>query len=672
MRLRPLLLASALVLPVFAACGSDDDSGGKPKSTGGTGGGDASAGSGGSSAGSGGSSATGGGRHRRRHRHRWWRLRGRLRRGRVHRRAVLRRDASLRQRVLRHGRRVLLREVRDARVGLRRRGGLRERSVLRYSLGDPATSPDGGTDAGADGGPSCQGGASLATGKCLPKPPECATGAEPKPGEPLTCLAKCEYKPTPAAFDPKLKAHWDKGDIMMSPIVVQLDDDNCDQKVDERDIPEIVFSTFAGGKYNENGTLWVVSLVDGKLVEKWSKNPTVDPIHPGRSIAGGNIDGVAGNEVVVCTTAGKVRAYKADGSDLWTSPAAGCVMPSLGDLDGDGLPEVVVEGGVLNGATGAMKYALTPAGPGNFVLSDMDGDGKLDIVTPTRIHKGSDGTLLADSGLAGTYVAVGDFDKDGTPEVASINKPIHQLSVWRYDATATNKVKVLRTGIDINGTFANTCPAGSSGNTTGGGPPTIADFNGDQVPDVAVAGGIGYAVIDGSKVLNAAVPANQTLLWLTKTQDCSSAATGSSLFDFEGDGTPEVVYSDEQYFRIYKGTDGSVLWSTCNTTGTLVEYPLVADVDNDGGADIVVVSNAYSSIVCPKDNSKQRGLRVFGDDQGKWVRTRRVWNQHAYHVTNVDEDGTIPKNELQRTGPSRGSTTSARTCSRWASSRRRT
>ncbi len=161
-----------------------------------------------------------------------------------------------------------------------------------------------------------------------------------------------------------------------------------------------------------------------------------------------------------------------------------------------------------------------------------------------------------------------------------------------------------------------------------------------------MAGGIGYAVIDGSKVLNAAVPANQTLLWLTKTQDCSSAATGSSLFDFEGDGTPEVVYSDEQYFRIYKGTDGSVLWSTCNTTGTLVEYPLVADVDNDGNADIVVVSNSYSSIVCPKDNSKQRGLRVFGDDQGKWVRTRRVWNQHAYHVTNVDEDGTIPKNEL--------------------------
>ena len=28
------------------------------------------------------------------------------------------------------------------------------------------------------------------------------------------------------------------------------------------------------------------------------------------------------------------------------------------------------------------------------------------------------------------------------------------------------------------------------------------------------------------------------------------------------------------------------------------------------------------------------------------MRTRRVWNEHAYHITNVNEDGTIPTNEL--------------------------
>lgn len=510
--------------------------------------------------------------------------------------------------------------------------------ICDYSLGDPP--PDGGaTDAG-----QCQGGAELRTGRCLPKPPECAPGAEPKPGEAITCLPVCEYKPPVGQFNPTLKAHWIGGNIMMSPIVIQLDDDNCDGVVDERDIPEIVFSTFATNQYNNNGTLWAVSLVGGVFVEKWSVNPQTDRINPGRQLASGNIDGLPGNEIVACTEDGKVRAFRADGSSLWVSSAGGCFMPNIGDLDGDGQPEVVVESRVLDGKTGATLYTLTPANTENVVLSDMTGDGKLDIVSPTRIYK-YDGTLIADTGLSGTYQAIGDFDKDGTPEVASIHKPTHMLSVWRYDASEPGNFKILRTGIDINGTAPNICPVGSSGYTTGGGPPTIADFNGDGTADVAVAGGIGYTVIDGTKILNPAIPANQTNLWLKETKDCSSSATGSSVFDFEGDGLAEAIYSDEHYLRIYRGTDGAELWKTCNTTGTLWEYPLVADVDADGKADIVVISNDYSSITC--EGIKTRGLRVYGDESGNWVRTRRIWNQHAYHVTNVEEDGTIPTSEVK-------------------------
>jgi hypothetical protein len=37
---------------------------------------------------------------------------------------------------------------------------------------------------------------------------------------------------------------------------------------------------------------------------------------------------------------------------------------------------------------------------------------------------------------------------------------------------------------------------------------------------------------------------------------------------------------------------------------------------------------------------------VIGDAMNRWVRTRRIWNQHAYHVTNVADDATIPKSEL--------------------------
>jgi hypothetical protein len=36
-------------------------------------------------------------------------------------------------------------------------------------------------------------------------------------------------------------------------------------------------------------------------------------------------------------------------------------------------------------------------------------------------------------------------------------------------------------------------------------------------------------------------------------------------------------------------------------------------------------------------------VRVIGDQLGRWVPTRVVWNQHAYSVTNVTDRGGIPQ-----------------------------
>ena len=226
-----------------------------------------------------------------------------------------------------------------------------EAEYCEYSLGDPEMG----------GGEMCQGGVSLQTGKCLPEPPKCAEGEEPKEGEPITCLPKCEVVPD-GAFAPVVKFHWDQGDVMMAPTVIQLDDDNCDQIVDERDIPEIVFNTFEGGKYNDNGTTRAISIVDGAIVEKWSYKAAVDPTNPGREVAGGNIDGLPGNEIVTCTVAGKVRALDATGQELWISAMSlTCVSPTIADLDNDGVAEVIVTGGVLDGATGAIEVKISAA-----------------------------------------------------------------------------------------------------------------------------------------------------------------------------------------------------------------------------------------------------------------------------------------------------------------------
>lgn len=517
-----------------------------------------------------------------------------------------------------------------------------------YALGTPRGP---GLDAGA---PGCQGAVTLATGKCLPKPPKCADGVEP--GEPMSCLAACEYRPPVSAFEPELKYAWGdvaapntRDSVMMAPIVVQLDDDNCDGAIDERDIPDIVFSTFERADYHNNGTLRAVSVKGSALVEKWSvKAPAAEPqIEPGVAIAGGDIDGAPGSEIVVCLAGGGTRAYDATGKELWTSATGGCRMPAIADLDQDGFPEVIVESKILDGRTGATKQAFA-SNIGNFAVYDVDGDGALDIVTGRYVYR-ADGTVAYDAHTHGGDVAIGDFDVDGRPEILVINSGTHTFTLWHLvpdpDAGAgALKVEVVRTGVDINGaSWPGKCEPGSGGYTMGGGPPTVADFNGDGVPDVALAGGVAYAVFDGKKLMAQATPNADTLLWTKTTQDCSSAATGSSVFDFEGDGKAEVIYADETTLRVYDGTTGDVRWQTCNTSGTLIEYPLVADVDNDGQADIVVASNAYTSFQC--DGVKTTGIRVFGDKNGNWIRTRRVWNQHTYHVTNVNEDGSIPKNE---------------------------
>src|SRR5262249_40575706 len=143
-------------------------------------------------------------------------------------------------------------------------------------------------------------------------------------------------------------------DVMMTPIVIELDDDDCDGKVTEKDIPEIVFATFSNGSYSGDGVLHAISIVNGAIVEKWSVAGVVNPT---MQLAAGDFDGQPGNEVVACGLDGHVYAFRGtDGSTLWTSPSAlTCFMPSIADLNGDGKAEVIVEGAILDGATGSVK-----------------------------------------------------------------------------------------------------------------------------------------------------------------------------------------------------------------------------------------------------------------------------------------------------------------------------
>src|SRR5690606_24236271 len=118
-------------------------------------------------------------------------------------------------------------------------------------------------------------------------------------------------------------------------------------------------------------------------------------------------------------------------------------------------------------------------------------------------------------------------------------------------------------------------------------------------------------------------------------------AAGAAAFDFEGDGKYEVVYHDTSHMFVFRGTDGTKIYDAPRNSSTPWETPVIADVDNDGHADLVMTNeNGILDL-----GQTGAGVKVLSNQGNTWPATRRIWNQHSYHVSDVNENGTIPRQE---------------------------
>ncbi len=477
-----------------------------------------------------------------------------------------------------------------------------------------ASGTTNGTSAGTSGTPKFDVGAETDLGTCVPGDPNCDEFCKPEFTE---------------FVDPVIKCSWEESDIITTPLVADLEGDG------EMDIVGLIY----GG--SEQGKLLVLRGTD--CTERYrSPSPVFGAITQFAvadldgdqnleiiGIGPGGFGGAGNHAVVVTDRLGNVLATSPTASV--TGVAAVYGGPAVANLDGQGPPEIVYGGMALRFDNGAFTvlWNQTVSGGNWGVLSgvaDVDLDGVPEVVTGNRIFDGvtgADETPGNVAAMAAGYVAVADFDENTPePEIVLVSSQSGQMGVLTVFHPVTGNVVL--------------GPASFGGSL--GGPPTVGDFDGDEKPEIAAAGYSGYHVFDPECDPNN-LPAfceSAWVRWSSPTQDASSGSTGSTLFDFNGDGRPEVVYRDELKLRIYDGDTGDVLSQYDITSGTVLENPVVADVDLDGHAEIVVSSDNVQG------TGPTQGIYVLEDPQDKWVAARSIWNQHTYHVTNVTPTGAIP------------------------------
>lgn len=274
-------------------------------------------------------------------------------------------------------------------------------------------------------------------------------------------------------------------------------------------------------------------------------------------------------------------------------PVSEASIPAVVDIDLDGIEEVIV-GNAMYTPDGETKWFAGNTALLNPAIPRVDG-----VVAVANLDDDPEGEFVVT-----TYATLRAHDTDGT---------------------------LLWGPIDLNPGHGQQNPgpgAGAGGGTDEdeggniGSPAAIGDIDGDGFPDIVVAAGNTLWAISHEGRIKWSIPVHD---W--------SGATGASIFDFEGDGAEEVIYIDEREIHILDGMTGlHKMRSDHHASVTMMDYPVVADINGDGEAELVVAHNTMSF-----------AFSVYGPGgDGHWAPARKLWNQHAYHRQNINDDLSVP------------------------------
>jgi hypothetical protein len=382
--------------------------------------------------------------------------------------------------------------------------------------------------------------------------------------------------------------------VIGAPAIGNLTDDDHDGDVDADDTPDIAVTTFGSD---------TLVLLDGGTGFYHFIAPGVSGLG-GTAIADVDRDGAS--EILAFSTDDRLIALDADGTTEWASEPLGLPesypQVTVADLDGDGTVEVIGDTVVVDGATGATRFTLdgVVASWRSPVVADLDHDGRAEIVVGEQV-----------------------FDADGAPKWANDRRTIGMFSaVLDADGDPDGEV------VFVGGAWLDLRDADGAAITTwtlpanNPGPPCVGDLDGDGTSEIVVPTASWLTAWDSAGVER----------WRLPVDDPSGAA-GCSTFDLDDDGDYEVFYADHSAFRVIDGASGAPLFtSTEHNSATAWEYPVIADVDGDGSAEVVVAANVGA----------YQGVTAFGHRADGWPPSGPAWATHDFAWVNVGFDGSVP------------------------------
>ena len=461
-----------------------------------------------------------------------------------------------------------------------------------------------------------------------------------------------------------IEVGWSSANIVSNlniPLVGDLDGDSH---------PEIICFSRNGDSPNAPNTNNQILVFDGVTKQLKTTITMASPVTAYDAAAYGMVKLPSGKGLIVTACYDlKLRAYDITASDpnmpFWTSDVDfgsnhgdWGVNVNFADFNNDGHPEVYVRNKIYNAETGVL---LGVASGGNNTGSsfahyshytnwqlssplavNICNDSRSELVLGNEIYdvnitnlNGTNGNTISlerqitppNSIVPDGHAQVADFNLDGHLDLF-----ISSRSIAGYWGEVSFYVWDVHNNVLSSPMTISTIMSGKS-------IPLIADIDNDGLLEVLI-----QCDVNGSNEkiraykYDYATSAFSFMWGLAPDEDSYSNAI--TAFDFNQDGLLELMICDQSTVRIVNGSGHShitgndtipmyVMSSFPFSEITIMQYPIIVDVDADGNAEIVSVGSDK--------------LNIFESTRLPWAPARKVWNQYMYNVTNVNEDLTIPQ-----------------------------